>query len=116
MAKGKALERKFSDIEKQISGFIMFVDTFDEDDKEVLEVLTVKLSQLEVLNIKFEEVKGEIFTSLTDADFENFDAKITTCAMSIFKLGVPHLKLILFECYSGTLVDCPNPSARDMLD
>ncbi|GFY77840.1 hypothetical protein TNIN_468841 [Trichonephila inaurata madagascariensis] len=26
-----------------------------------------------------------------------------------------HLKLILFECYSGTLVDCPNPRAREML-
>ncbi|GFY09046.1 hypothetical protein TNCV_4662371 [Trichonephila clavipes] len=83
MAKGKALKRKFSDIEKLISGFIMFVDTFDEDDKKVL---MVKLSQLEVLNIKFKEVKEEIFTSLTNAEFDKFDAKITTCNEHIQKL------------------------------
>ncbi|GFY13828.1 hypothetical protein TNCV_986001 [Trichonephila clavipes] len=89
MAKGKALERKFSDIEKQISGFITFVDTFDEDDKEVL---TVKLSRLEILNIKFEEVKEEIFTSLTDAEFGKFDAKITTCNEHIQKLEIRHMR------------------------
>ncbi|GFY40149.1 hypothetical protein TNIN_414831 [Trichonephila inaurata madagascariensis] len=82
MAKGKVLERKFSDIERQISRFITFVDTFDEDEKEVL---TIKLSQLEILNIKFEEEK-EIFTSLTDAEFDKFDAKITTCNEHIQKL------------------------------
>ncbi|GFY56125.1 hypothetical protein TNIN_97951 [Trichonephila inaurata madagascariensis] len=85
MAKGKALERKFSDIEKQISGFITFVDTFDEDEKEVL---TIKLSQLEILNIKFEEVKEEVFTSLTDAEFDKFDAKITTRNEHIQKFEV----------------------------
>ncbi|GFS66440.1 uncharacterized protein TNIN_255791 [Trichonephila inaurata madagascariensis] len=85
MAKGKALERKFSDIEKQVTVFITFVDTFDEDDKEVL---TINLSQFEVFNIKFEEVKEEIFTFLTEAEFDKFDAKITTCNEHIQKLEV----------------------------
>ncbi|GFR10823.1 general transcription factor II-I repeat domain-containing protein 2 [Trichonephila clavata] len=37
MEKGcKNLERKFSDIEKQLPGLFVLVDTFAEDDKEVL--------------------------------------------------------------------------------
>ncbi|GFR18549.1 DUF1758 domain-containing protein [Trichonephila clavata] len=86
MAKGvKILERKFSDIEKQLSGFIAFVDTFVEDDKEVL---SFKLSQFDRLNAKYESVKEEIFTSLSDLEFNNFDGKITTCNEHIEKLEV----------------------------
>ncbi|GFR19916.1 integrase catalytic domain-containing protein [Trichonephila clavata] len=85
MAKGvKILERKFSDIEKQLSGFIAFVDTFVEDDKEVL---SFKLSQFDRLNAKYESVKEEIFT-LSDVEFKNFDGKITTCNEHIEKLEV----------------------------
>ncbi|GFQ97763.1 uncharacterized protein TNCT_493381 [Trichonephila clavata] len=83
MAKGvKLLERKFSDIEKQLSGFIAFVDTFVEDDKKVL---SFKLSQFDRLNAKYESVKEEIFT-LSDIEFKNFDGKITTCNEHIEKL------------------------------
>ncbi|GFR26049.1 DUF1758 domain-containing protein [Trichonephila clavata] len=86
MAKGvKILERKFSDIEKQLSGFIAFVDTFVEDDKEVL---SFKLSQFDRLNAKYESVKEEIFNSLSDGEFKNFDGKITTCNEHIEKLEV----------------------------
>ncbi|GFR30072.1 DUF1758 domain-containing protein, partial [Trichonephila clavata] len=86
MAKGvKILERKLSDIEKQLSGFIAFVDTFVEDDKEVL---SFKLSQFDRLNAKYESVKEEIFTSLSDGEFQNFDGKITTCNEHIEKLEV----------------------------
>ncbi|GFQ94131.1 integrase catalytic domain-containing protein [Trichonephila clavata] len=85
MAKGvKILERKFCDIEKQLSGFIAFVDTFVEDDKEVL---SFKLSQFDRLNAKYESVKEEIFT-LSDIEFINFDGKITTCNEHIEKLEV----------------------------
>ncbi|GFR22721.1 hypothetical protein TNCT_458141 [Trichonephila clavata] len=85
MAKGvKILERKFSDIEKQLSGFIAFVDTFVEDDKEVL---SFKLSQFDRLNGKYESVKEEIFT-LSDIEFKNFDGKINTCNEHIEKLEV----------------------------
>ncbi|GFQ76881.1 integrase catalytic domain-containing protein [Trichonephila clavata] len=84
MAKGvKSLERKFSDIEKQLSGFIAFVDTFVEDDKEVL---SFKLSQFDRLNAKYESVKEEIFSSLSDGEFNNFDGKITTCNKHTEKL------------------------------
>ncbi|GFR15690.1 hypothetical protein TNCT_204931 [Trichonephila clavata] len=86
MAKSvKCLERKFSDIEKQLSGFIAFMDTFVEDDKEVL---SFKLSQFDRLNAKYESVKEEIFTSLSDGEFNNFDGKITTCNKHIEKLEV----------------------------
>ncbi|GFQ83066.1 integrase catalytic domain-containing protein [Trichonephila clavata] len=86
MAKGvKSLERKFSDIEKQLSGFIAFVDTFVEDDKEVL---SFKLSQFDRLNAKYESVKEEIFTFLSDGEFNNFGGKITTCNEHIEKLEV----------------------------
>ncbi|GFR32400.1 DUF1758 domain-containing protein [Trichonephila clavata] len=86
MANGvKILERKFCDIEKQLSGFIAFVDTFVEDDKEVL---SFKLSQFDRLNAKYESVKEEIFTSLSDLEFNNFDGKITTCNEHIEKLEV----------------------------
>ncbi|GFQ98603.1 hypothetical protein TNCT_271601 [Trichonephila clavata] len=85
MAKGKGLERKFSDTEKQLGRLIAFVDTFVEDDKEVL---PFKLNQFERLNIKYESVKEEIFTSLSDEEFDNFDAKITTCNEHIEKLEV----------------------------
>ncbi|GFQ99061.1 integrase catalytic domain-containing protein [Trichonephila clavata] len=86
MAKGvKILERKFCDIEKQLSAFIAFVDTFVEDDKEVL---SFKLSQFDRLNAKYESVKEEIFTSLSDLEFNNFDGKITTCNEHIEKLEV----------------------------
>ncbi|GFQ82791.1 uncharacterized protein TNCT_582931 [Trichonephila clavata] len=86
MAKGvKILERKFCDIEKQLSAFIAFVDTFVEDDKEVL---SFKLSQFDRLNAKYESVKEEIFTSLSDLQFNNFDGKITTCNEHIEKLEV----------------------------
>ncbi|GFR28973.1 integrase catalytic domain-containing protein [Trichonephila clavata] len=85
MAKGvKILERKFSDIEKQLSGFIAFVDTFVEDDKEVL---SFKLSQFDRLNAKYESVKEEIST-LSDLEFKNFDGKTTTCNEHIEKLEV----------------------------
>ncbi|GFR01716.1 hypothetical protein TNCT_356191 [Trichonephila clavata] len=85
MAKGvKILERKFTDIEKQLSGFIAFVDTFVEDDKEVL---SFKLSQFDRLNAKYESVKEEIFT-LPDIEFKNLDGKITTCNEHIEKLEV----------------------------
>ncbi|GFR20528.1 integrase catalytic domain-containing protein [Trichonephila clavata] len=84
MAKGvKILERKFCDIEKQLSAFIAFVDTFVEDDKEVL---SFKLSQFDRLNAKYESVKEEIFTSLSDLEFNNFDGKITICNEHIEKL------------------------------
>ncbi|GFR27625.1 integrase catalytic domain-containing protein [Trichonephila clavata] len=86
MAKGvKILERKFCDIEKRLSGFIAFVDTFVEDDKEVL---SFKLSQFDRLNAKYESVKEEIFSSLSDGEFQNFDGKITTCNEHIEKLEV----------------------------
>ncbi|GFQ79235.1 integrase catalytic domain-containing protein [Trichonephila clavata] len=84
MAKGvKILQRKFCDIEKRLSAFIAFVDTFVEDDKEVL---SFKLSQFDRLNAKYESVKEEIFTSLSDLEFNNFDGKITTCNEHIEKL------------------------------
>ncbi|GFQ71237.1 uncharacterized protein TNCT_657441 [Trichonephila clavata] len=93
MAKGvKILERKF-DIEKQLSGFIAFVDTFVEDDKEVL---SFKLSQFDRLNAKYESVKEEIFT-LSDIEFQNFDGKITTCNEHIEKLVLPELSLPQFN-------------------
>ncbi|GFQ76072.1 uncharacterized protein TNCT_583141 [Trichonephila clavata] len=86
MVKGvKILERKFCDIEKQLSAFIAFVDTFVEDDKEVL---SFKLSQFDRLNAKYESVKEEIFTSLSGLEFNNFDGKITTCNEHIEKLEV----------------------------
>ncbi|GFQ76872.1 integrase catalytic domain-containing protein [Trichonephila clavata] len=70
---------------KQLSVFIAFVDTFVEDDKEVL---SFKLSQFDRLNAKYEPVKEEIFTSLSDLEFNNFDGKITTCNEHIEKLEV----------------------------
>ncbi|GFR03968.1 hypothetical protein TNCT_31301 [Trichonephila clavata] len=82
MAKSvKSLERKLSDIEKQLGGFIAFVDTFVEDDKEVL---SFKLIQIERLNIKYESAKEEIFTSLSDGEFNNFDGKLPP-AISILR-------------------------------
>ncbi|GFR33997.1 uncharacterized protein TNCT_236761 [Trichonephila clavata] len=91
MAKGvKILERKFSDIEKQLSGFIAFVDTFVEDDKEVL---SFKLSQFDRLNAKYESVKEEIFT-LPDIEFKNLDGKITTCNEHIEKRIAKHVQTV----------------------
>ncbi|GFY61080.1 hypothetical protein TNIN_406711 [Trichonephila inaurata madagascariensis] len=87
MAEGKALERKFLDIEKQLGGFNAFVDTFAEDDKEVL---PFELSQFERLNIKFETLKEEIFTSRIDEELDNFDAKTNTCNDHIEKLELAH--------------------------
>ncbi|GFR26488.1 hypothetical protein TNCT_470041 [Trichonephila clavata] len=85
MEKGKGLERKFYDIEKLLGGLIVFVDTFAEDDNEVL---PFKLNEFNRLNIKYESVKEEIFTSLSDGEFKNFEGKITTCNEHIEKLEV----------------------------
>ncbi|GFY51046.1 hypothetical protein TNIN_311461 [Trichonephila inaurata madagascariensis] len=76
--------------QKTERGFIVFVETFAEDDKEVL---TVKLIQLERLNVKFEALKEEIFTSVTDGEFDNFDVKITTCNKHIQKLETQKVSL-----------------------
>ncbi|GFX90862.1 hypothetical protein TNCV_3166931 [Trichonephila clavipes] len=70
----KAVEWKFSDIERQVAAIKAFVDTFSEDNKEVL---SYKFSQMEKLNIKYELVRDEIFTSPSHKDFDSFNAKIT---------------------------------------
>ncbi|KAG8187427.1 hypothetical protein JTE90_009501 [Oedothorax gibbosus] len=70
------ISRKFTDFELQLKAFESFVDSFEADKKDLL---NIKLEQFVKLITKYDSIKEEIYSSLSDKDFEAFENKITTC-------------------------------------
>ncbi|KAG8174775.1 hypothetical protein JTE90_008570 [Oedothorax gibbosus] len=72
------ISRKFTDFELQLKAFESFVDSFEADKKDLL---NIKLQHFEKLIAKYDLIKEEIYSSLSDKDFEAFENKIQLLAM-----------------------------------